>query len=129
MEDNHEYGVVKSRQGDFYTLELGNTSGCHGCLLAGVCGVQNKVVQVRSELELDIGEKVDVEVKASDRILSSFVVFVLPIMLMVLFYFLGGLFLDVESGQTIFSFLGLGLGALLIRFIDKNAKIKVEIKR
>ncbi len=121
--------MVKARQGNVYTLELGNTSGCHGCLLARVCGAQHKRVQVRSDLGLSVGQKVGVEVKASDRILSSFVVFVVPVMLMIVFYFLGGLFLDAESKQTIFSFLGLGLGGLLIKFIDKKAKIKVRIIR
>ncbi len=129
MEDSQEFGIVRQRCGSLYTLELGNENGCKGCLLAGVCQRQNKVVQLDSELDLSIGQKVSLAVKPSDRLLSSLVVFVLPIVLMIMFYFLGGLFLDSESGQTIFSFLGLGLGALLIKFIDKKAKIKVEIKK
>ncbi len=129
MEDNQEYGIVKKREGSVYTLELGNSNGCHGCLLAGVCGRQGKVVQIDSDLNMEIGEKVSLEVKASDRILSSFVVFVVPVVLMICFYFLGGLFLSGQTKQTIFSFLGLVVGALVIRFIDKNAKIEVEIKR
>ena len=104
MEDNQEYGVVRARSGNSYTLELGNEGGCHGCLLAGVCNHQNKTVEVQSELDLSLGQKVALEVKPSDRILSSFVIFVVPIVLMIIFYFLGGLFLDFESGQIIFSF-------------------------
>ncbi len=129
MEDNQEFGVVKSREGKVYTLELGNNSGCHGCLLAGVCNRQGKIVKVNSDLEMEIGEKVSLEVKASDRILSSFVVFVVPIILMICFYFLGGLFLDGQTKPTFFSFLGLILGALVIRFVDKRAKIEVEITK
>ena len=93
---------MRARSGNSYTLELGNEGGCHGCLLAGVCNHQNKTVEVQSELDLSLGQKVALEVKPSDRILSSFVIFVVPIVLMIIFYFLGGLFLDFESGQIIF---------------------------
>jgi len=129
MEDIEEFGIVREVFDSGVLLELGSTTGCKGCLLSGVCQKNGKKFKVKTNLNLVVGDEVKVEVSPKDRIFSSFIIFLVPIVFMIIFYFTGGLFFQNEDILVGISLLGLLVSGIFIKIIDKNAILQVLIKK
>jgi len=132
MENQHEdLAIVKEIKDGFVVLEMQSSESCDKCAIHGICQGMDKKIQhnIKTDIELSKGDLIRVQVSASIRIFSSFIVFIFPILSMLLFYSLGRyLFRFSENFSILFSFTGLILSGITIYFIDKKYTEKIKFK-
>ncbi|MDD3534820.1 MAG: SoxR reducing system RseC family protein [Candidatus Cloacimonetes bacterium] len=125
-------GVVCEVNGSTVKVEVQRGSGCKSCQMRGFCFSKNTpaVFTLSSALPLQVGDRVELDISAKDRILASLIIFVMPIA------FLFGAFLVAQLffGELIsiaLAFAAMALSFLIIRYFDRifGDKFKVEIVR
>jgi positive regulator of sigma E activity len=94
-------------------------------------------VEVKSKRDVEVGDTVNIELKDSSLVIGSFIIYLIPLILFVVGYFIGArlsfLFgaLSSEATGIISSFVFLYLSYLLTKRIDKrisqNKKFQSEI--
>jgi positive regulator of sigma E activity len=131
-EVNEDTGIVTAVNGNCITVEIAKGGGCSSCAMKGLCGSGNKPIILHFETDgsYKTGDMVIVEVASSMRILSSLIVFILPLLAMFAFYLIANLVLGYSEGASIKSaFLGFLIALLNIRFLDRiiGKKIKFSL--
>ncbi|MCD4795725.1 MAG: SoxR reducing system RseC family protein [Candidatus Cloacimonetes bacterium] len=132
MENIEDTAIVKEIRNDYILIEMVKTTSCDNCGLRMLCHGNDKniVHKIKTNMKLNIGDTVMVAVSPGIRILSSFIVFIYPILSMIFFYVIGKFLLNFNENFSILSsFLGLLLSGIIIYFFDKKYgnKIKFEI--
>ncbi len=121
--DNHEnIAVVRKIEGSFVHLEVERTGSCEGCAVSGICNANDKTIlhKIKTDLNLEIGDRVQVNIAPSLRVFSSFIVFIIPILTMLSFYLISKyLFVFSEDISIVISMFGLLLSGFFIYVIDK----------
>ena len=132
MEKQHEdLAIVKEIKDGFVFIEMQPSGSCDKCAMHSVCqGADRKIRhKIKTDMKLSKGDFIRVQVSASMRIFSSFIIFIFPILSMLLFYGLGKyLFRFSENFSILFSFIGLMLSGITIYFIDKKYTEKIILK-
>ena len=130
MEVQEDIAVVKSVKDKTVTIQIKKTDSCKSCSMKGICGTSSRPVEqkIQTDLELKVGDLVKVYLSPGVKIFSSFIVFIFPILLMILFYFLGKILLDSENLAILFSFIGLLSSGIIIYFIDKKYAKKIHFE-
>ena len=102
---------------------------CSSCKAQKTCcdGVGDPTGEVEVKFNDDIkeGDEVNIDIKPQLRILTSIIIFLIPVVFLFAFYFLGFTLFKSEGIATLFSFLGLGISFLLIFVffkLNKNSK-------
>ncbi|MEA2095239.1 MAG: SoxR reducing system RseC family protein [Candidatus Cloacimonadota bacterium] len=130
--DNHEdIAVVRKSEGNFVHVEVERTGSCDGCAVSGICNANDKTIlhKIKTDLKLEIGDRVHVNIAPSLRVFSSFVVFIIPILTMLSFYLISKyLFTFSEDISIVISMFGLLLSGLFIYIIDKIFANKLSFK-
>lgn len=130
--DNHEdIAVVRKTEGNFVYAEVERTGSCEGCAISGICNANDKTIlhKIKTDLHLEIGDRVQVNIAPSLRVFSSFVVFIIPILTMLSFYLISKyLFTLNENLSIVISMFGLLLSGLFIYIIDKIYANKLSFK-
>lgn len=83
-------GIVVSKEGDFCTVEVMRTSACVGCSKQEGCISCKKKITSRAynpEGNADIGDVVTLESRSSQILFFAVIVFVLPIVLALVTFF------------------------------------------
>jgi len=115
-------------------VEMEKSGSCDSCAIHGVCAGSDKTFRhrLKTDMPLKKGDLLELTISSEIKILSSFVVFILPVLSMILFYFLAKFALGVsENFSILISFAGLLLSGIFIYVLDKKFadKIKFEIIR
>jgi len=130
---HEDIAVVKSISGRIATVEIIPSGSCDNCAIHGVCGGINKKTQhkIETDIHLNIGDKVLLEISPSTKVISSLVLFLMPIVIMLLFYIVPKLSGATEDQAIMSSICSLILSALLIKLLDKvlAKKLAVDIIR
>ena len=128
-----DIAVVKKLRDDKALIEIEPSGGCDKCGISGICGAKNKKIsyEVENDLDLEIGQKVKIEISSGLRVASSLLLFLAPILMMIAFYFLGKLIGLPEEFSIVLSFLGLLLSGVGLKIIDKklSKKLKIRVKK
>ena len=127
MDENREAAEVIQLKADGVVVKLLESEGCKSCVLGGVCNKNSKTFFVKTSQSFDSGDKVQVEVKPSVRVFSSFVVFILPVLVMLVFYGLAKIFFT-ESTSVLVAILSLPVSFVIIKAIDKTYKDSLTVK-
>ena len=127
MDENRESAEVIQLKADGVVVKLLESEGCKSCVLGGVCNKNSKTFFVKTSQSFDSGDKVQVEVKPSVRVFSSFVVFILPVLVMLGAYGLAKIFLT-ESTSVLVAILSLPVSFVIIKAIDKTYKDSLTVK-
>ena len=130
--DNHEdIAIVRKIEGNFIHAEVERTDSCEGCAVSGICNANDKIIlhKIKTDLKLEINDRVQVNIAPSLRVFSSFVVFIIPILTMLSFYLISKyLFALNEDLSIVISMFGLLLSGLFIYIIDKIFANKLSFK-
>lgn len=107
---------------------------CENCAISGMCKVKDKVesFKVEDASSYKVGDYVNVLISSGSRILSAFMIFIFPLLIMLGFYFMATLLFKFGEGYSIIlSFVGLFFGGFLLWIFDKilGNKMKYEIKK
>ncbi len=127
-----DIAVVTAVKGRSVTVEIMPGGGCKDCSMGHVCGAQGKKIQhqIKTDLNLAVGDQVKIFVSPGVKLLSSLVIFILPIFDLILFYCIAKfVFLLSENFSIVIGLVGFLLSGILIKVLDKiyAEKINFEI--
>ena len=131
MDFQEDTAIVKKIENNKVTVEIQRTGACEHCAIKGICGAGNKNIQhqIQTDLNLKIGDLVKIHISASSKIFSSFILFIFPILVMIIFYIFGKyLFRFNEDFSIIFSIFGLLFSGIFIYYIDKKYEKRINLK-
>jgi len=116
-----EIGLIKKVDKNQVEVEIDPSNSCGSCANKSVCHLDDngtkRILIANTNITVETGDLVQVEVKAGNAIFSAFIVFIFPLLFLGAGYIYGSLF---GQGWGIFaSFLGLGIGLLFVHKIDK----------
>lgn len=96
---------------------------CEGCAAHGFCTAGDKTSElwISTDLLLNVGDHVRVFISPALRVVSSIIIFLLPVILMLVFYLLAKyLFHTSENLSILISVLSLGVSGLIIWQLDRK---------
>ena len=119
--------VVINVCGSKATVRISKSSACgHNCASCNACSNPGYDISVINNIAADIGDKVLIESKTSRVLFASFILYILPVFLLV-----AGAVISEENHAGLLSILVFPLLAfvwfLIIKLTNKKLKIKNEI--
>lgn len=119
-----ETGIIISITGQKATVQINRGQKCEGCNLCQAFGNNKMLVKAYNKTEAGIGDVVEVSIEPKYVLASSLLIFIFPIFMMLLGYFVGIRFSHSasESGGIIGSIIGFLLSFVLIKFLEKFIK-------
>lgn len=112
--------VVKNTEDDKVTVKVFKDSACSHC---SGCSDNSKFgaeYTFKCSDNLNEGDSVDFEIADSKLLKISFLIYIFPVLLLFLMYFLAGFFSQKEGLRVLVSFTGIALYFLIIYFVDKK---------
>lgn len=131
MDNEQEIAVVREIVAGGVIVEMIPNGSCDSCAAHGICGSGNKDVRhhIITELPLAIGDHVEVYIEPGIRILSSFLVFIFPIIDMVIFYVVAKIVFHLAELPAIgISMLGLLFSGIIIKLVDKKTANRLRFQ-
>ena len=128
-EQKYETGIVSKIATDTVVISRQDNGACGVCNIKSICSFKNqKEIVIDNTNELALNEEVDIIITPSQRMFSSFIVYLVPVFILFLLYyvFYGVLGLS-ESLSVLLSFLWIPISIVAIFFINKNASAKMRI--
>ncbi|MEA1973559.1 MAG: SoxR reducing system RseC family protein, partial [Candidatus Cloacimonadota bacterium] len=132
--DNEKAVVVKFNN-KLAEVQMIKTADCESCSINGVChgGASDKtLIPIQTDLNLEVGDEVEIYISPSSRIFSSALIFLFPIISMIIFYLISRILFSLSENISIASsFLGLLISGLIIKYVDTRLsdKVKFQIAR
>ncbi len=124
-------GKVVKQTKDKVKIEVYTEGGCDNCHLQGVCKPQNgrHFLKLTSSKQFESGDEVEVSVSEGKSIGFSFLLFIVPIFVILTVYLLVQHFVKVEWVSILSSMLGgaayfVAIGQIENRLIQKTAITK-----
>ncbi|HRX76000.1 MAG: SoxR reducing system RseC family protein [Candidatus Cloacimonetes bacterium] len=131
-EQQQDTGIVSAVAGSQVSVEIQRGGGCKSCAMRGMCFSKSTpaVFHLQSELPLQVGDRVELEISAQGRLMASMLIFGMPVVMLFLGFILASIWL-AELPSIIFAFAGMAFSFFILRFCDRRlgSKIKVEIAR
>lgn len=120
-----ETGVILSIEKNNATILLVKGDKCKDCNLCVTTGPNQMQLEAINKINATIGDRVEVEVPPGRVLGSSFLIFILPVILMIIGYFVGNSFFGPSTGAgegagIIGSILGFLLSMVLLKLIDSQ---------
>jgi sigma-E factor negative regulatory protein RseC len=117
MED---FGVVKDIFTGKVEVEIDPSNACGNCASKSFChldeGDNKRTLVARCEIDVKLGDLVQVELGTGNAIFSAFLIFIVPLILMGLGFVLGSRF--SEGWGILAAVIGLVVGFLFVRLSD-----------
>ena len=113
-------GIIESIDGDNITVKLFKEMGCSHC---SACGEGNKFAgeySFTSEKKLELGQEITFEINDKTILGIGLFVYIFPVIMLFVGYFIASLFSTVEGVKVLSSFIGLAVAFLFIRIFDSN---------
>jgi len=114
---------VVSLDSGFALLEPEVTSGCKGCVSAGLCGAMGgqgslmaRRFTIRNDYDLHVGERVVVGISEGNLMRASWVAYAIPLGFMLVTSVIVDLSWKNDAVTALAAVAGLGLGMLVARF-------------
>ncbi|MBN2835805.1 MAG: SoxR reducing system RseC family protein [Candidatus Delongbacteria bacterium] len=119
-----EKGYVLKADDNFAEITINLNSGCSACANKGVCMVGDKPInlKVKNKIGMKKGDLVLFEISSSNRIMLSFLVFILPLINLFVGYYLGVKFYETEISGIIGASIGLIAGGTELVVLNKILK-------
>ena len=130
-----DVGTVVDIQNGLAIVKYSRSVACNTCKLKAFCfqkGGDVTTLTMKNELNVKLGDKIQFEISPQIRILSSFLVFILPIIFMIGSYFLCKSAIRLsESISIIVSLVSIAVAFIVVKIIDgqikKNAIIQPKM--
>jgi len=118
-----ECGIVISAHNGFATVQMQKGDNCKDCTICDSYGAGFRSIEAVNNIGAQVGDSVEVEIKSSNLLKYSFLVFIFPIIMMIAGYFAGISIYnkgEIHEGYGILgSLTGLLLSFVLIKIVDK----------
>ena len=120
-----EKGIVCEVKDDFIKLLMKGSEKCEGCTACTFDGSpQNRVLTINEHVDCEVGDTVTVSIHPASPYISIFTLFVLPLILILVFYVMADKFLPFTMNyrdilSVVFAIVGLIFSFPVIRIIDR----------
>jgi len=122
--------VVLDIKGKRATVEVSRAAmcdGCHksgncggGCAITGIVSTGNKMTAVaENPVWAEIGDVVEIETESKLVLAYAALVFIVPIIVCALFYYIGTLLFDGEGGAYLTAAVGFVMSFVVIAIVDR----------
>jgi len=127
-----EIAIVKEVFDHEVLIQIERKGACRSCSMNMLCmGRENKAeFCVPKNIDLQPGDRVKLHISPESRLISSFLIFIFPILMMLFFFIVARyLFILSEPLSIVISLFGLLCSGIIIKVLDKKSagKIRVEI--
>ena len=124
-----DIGTVVSMNGRIATVELKRSGGCKDCTMRGMCFSKNtdSVFELETNLQLVPGDRVQIEISPRTRIVSSLLIFIVPVLFLFGGFILASVWLQ-ELPSILLSFAAMASSFLLVRLIDRKFGKHLDIR-
>jgi len=127
-----DVGTVVEIKDGIAIIEFSKSEACNTCKLKSFCFQKSGDITnltLKNELNAKVGDRIKFEILPSARILSSFLVFILPVICMIATYFICKIAIGLSENISIFcSVCSIVLAFVLVKFIDGVIKKKAMIQ-
>lgn len=122
-------GIVKAVNGKQISVEIERSGGCKGCQMRGFCFSKNTPSQfvITSELSLQPGDIVQLEISPAARAMASLLIFGLPLLFLFAGFILASKWLN-ELSSIFIGFAAMAVSFGLVRFVDSKYGKKMDIR-
>jgi len=123
-----EKGTVTEVSGNIAKVEVDKKQACEACTASSFCnatGERSNIIDATNEIGAQTGQKVIIEFVPGSIIKGSFLVYIVPIIMLVLFSSVAQLVTKKEIFSIIWGVLGIVISFVIIRSVDKTKKIKL----
>lgn len=127
-----DIALVIEVNSDSALVELEKKDTCKSCSASMFCmgSGSAKRFSVKTTQALKPGDRVKLNITSGTRLFSSFVVFILPVILMIIFYVGGKYLFTLSEDWSVFSaIIGLLFSGFIIILVDRKlgGKLKIEV--
>lgn len=112
-----EHGIVINNDGHRVQLRMQPSAACEGCSACFLDKEKLQVLQIRQQLPVKTGEVVEVEVTPSFALKSAFLLFFLPLLNLILGYFVFQSLFDIPGLNEVYQGIIGALIALVFTFV------------
>ncbi|MCK4981056.1 MAG: SoxR reducing system RseC family protein [Candidatus Delongbacteria bacterium] len=114
-------GLVKKIDDKYAYIEMMLNSSCKSCSNKGVCMTGDKpaLLKIPNKYGLIAGDRVEIELSSGIKLTSGFLLFIFPILIMIIGYYIGYTVDSSDGAGMIGSLFGLTVGVLLLMVINK----------
>jgi len=127
-----DVGTVVDIQSGLAIVEYSRSDACDTCKLKAFCfqkGGDVTKLTMKNNLNVKKGDIIQFEISPQMRILSSFLVFILPIIFMIGSYFLCKSAIGLsENISIVVSLISIAVAFIFVKFIDGQIKKKAMIQ-
>ncbi len=131
MEETHieDSGRVISVEGTIVRVEIERGGGCKSCSMRGLCFRKNSpaVFELHSDLDLQEGDAVSLEISPALRVTSALLVFAVPLVFLFVGYFVAAAYLS-EPAAILVSLLAAAASFMLVRSLDRQIGPNMNIR-
>jgi len=122
MSKINEIGEVIELHGRKARVKILRGDGCESCEMHDSCLLKSRkelTMSVQNSVDADVGDTVEIEIGGMEYLGGVAVVFILPTIFLLLFYFIGN-HLFSEAFGVLFAFVGLFAGMVVAWIIGKG---------
>ncbi|MCF7912631.1 MAG: SoxR reducing system RseC family protein [Candidatus Cloacimonetes bacterium] len=132
MDIIEDIAIVQEVKDGKVLVKLPGSESCTSCAVHGICQAGDNLAShwIESDMDLQAGDKVKIFIAPALRIMSSIIIFLMPVVIMIFVYLAikypaGG----SENLSILGSILSLGVSGVIIYFLDKKwiRKLRFEI--
>ncbi len=115
-------GLVKKTDNKYAYIEMVLNSSCKSCANKSICmsGDKPALLKIPNKYNLETGDRVDIELSSGIKLTSGFLLFIFPILIMIVGYYVGYTISSTDGAGMIGSLFGLTTGVLLLMIINKR---------
>ena len=109
-----ETGKITEINGAIATIVIARSEKCHDCNACRLFGENTMAIEARNHIQAKVGDYVELEVRPGHVVKASMAVFIFPIALMMVGYFLGMRMISARSSANeTAGMIGAGVGLIL----------------
>jgi len=113
--------LIKLEEKSFAQVELKPNDACKKCGACLISGQGNPMLRAKNKVGAKVGNTVEVEVAPSKVILSSFLLFIMPVISLIFGYFIGN-FISSPNLGIIFAIAFIAIYFLVLGLYDKKLR-------
>lgn len=122
-ETTNEIGIVVNIKDNFVFVEVEKGESCSNCQLKSLCfhkGNETTIFKIKNILNAKKGDKISFVIEPKIRILSSFLIYIVPIIFLITTYsFCKYIFNISENLSILLAIISIPLCYFILKFIDK----------
>lgn len=121
-----ETGTIEKIDGDFVWVRILRKSACgENCATCkGGCVPTERVICVKNTLSCHNGDKVILEMNTKNVMKAAFLVYIIPLLLLIFGYFLGEYLFKSEGMAVLSGVMLMAVSIIPLKFVDKKSKDK-----